>query len=398
MAGFGKSALNFMGKGDGNSMIMTITNTPAAELALTNCAYCSPSDLRKFTVPGLGHALASVGPSVVLTIRYPLHLCFQNSKKMAEKKDPVCTDWYVAVNFQNSTSVLVTLAQLENLHYTHCWIVLMPLYGQLSAFTINMNPDHGLDQGVTDHVVKGSGFPKGSALVVTRFDLVVPDLRDTGRKEERMWGDTMTKSSLADRLLKQGSMEQMKLLFWYASCRKALLERLGDGLSLRIVAFLVGKVGLITHQCYGPGKGLWIVQKGAKDRHSLVSQMVSIFSIIVAPGAFDLIYGYSKFRVWGNSNVEIGVDVCPLQASKIRRNEVRLRVFNSWDIKGKTEWMKILEKHLIVTCVTMRSHLADRGKYKMEDISHLRGSSLLFLASRFPRLLLLGVSLLWVFS
>lgn len=53
----------------GNGGTMIVTNTPGADLALTNCAYCSSSDLRRFIVPGLGQALASIGSSMVLTLR-----------------------------------------------------------------------------------------------------------------------------------------------------------------------------------------------------------------------------------------------------------------------------------------------------------------------------------------
>ncbi|KAF5780898.1 putative vesicle-fusing ATPase [Helianthus annuus] len=42
----------------GSSMI--VTNTPAKDLAYTNYAYCSPSDIRQFTVPGSNLALALV--------------------------------------------------------------------------------------------------------------------------------------------------------------------------------------------------------------------------------------------------------------------------------------------------------------------------------------------------
>ena len=50
---------------------MIVTNTPARDLAYTNFAYCSPSDLRKFAVHGSNLALASVGDSYVLSISYP---------------------------------------------------------------------------------------------------------------------------------------------------------------------------------------------------------------------------------------------------------------------------------------------------------------------------------------
>ncbi|TQD71138.1 hypothetical protein C1H46_043333 [Malus baccata] len=48
-------------------VMMTVTNTPAAELALTNLAYCSPADLQNFAIPGTKLNLASVGDSFVLT-------------------------------------------------------------------------------------------------------------------------------------------------------------------------------------------------------------------------------------------------------------------------------------------------------------------------------------------
>ncbi|KAF8411147.1 hypothetical protein HHK36_003690 [Tetracentron sinense] len=43
---------------------MIVTNTPAADLALTNFAYCSPSDIRRFSVPGSKLFLALVGDSI----------------------------------------------------------------------------------------------------------------------------------------------------------------------------------------------------------------------------------------------------------------------------------------------------------------------------------------------
>ncbi|CAN6689803.1 unnamed protein product [Malus baccata var. baccata] len=49
-------------------VMMTVTNTPAAELALTNLAYCSPADLQNFAIPGTKLNLASVGDSFVLTV------------------------------------------------------------------------------------------------------------------------------------------------------------------------------------------------------------------------------------------------------------------------------------------------------------------------------------------
>lgn len=51
-----------------DSTTMIITNTPARDLAYTNYAYCSPSDLRKFAVPDLKLFLALVGDSCVLSV------------------------------------------------------------------------------------------------------------------------------------------------------------------------------------------------------------------------------------------------------------------------------------------------------------------------------------------
>ncbi|XP_008792269.1 vesicle-fusing ATPase-like [Phoenix dactylifera] len=50
-----------------NSMV--VVSTPKQELALTNFAYCSAGDIRKFSIPGSSVALALVGDSVVLTLR-----------------------------------------------------------------------------------------------------------------------------------------------------------------------------------------------------------------------------------------------------------------------------------------------------------------------------------------
>ncbi|KAL4554011.1 hypothetical protein LXL04_039870 [Taraxacum kok-saghyz] len=57
--------------GRSGSSTMIVTNTPAKDLAYTNCAYCSPSDLRQFIDPGSNLALALVGDVFVLSIAYP---------------------------------------------------------------------------------------------------------------------------------------------------------------------------------------------------------------------------------------------------------------------------------------------------------------------------------------
>nr|POE95939.1 vesicle-fusing atpase [Quercus suber] len=50
---------------------MIVTNTPAADLALTNLAYCSHADLHGFAVPGTKLYLASIADSFVLSLTYP---------------------------------------------------------------------------------------------------------------------------------------------------------------------------------------------------------------------------------------------------------------------------------------------------------------------------------------
>ncbi|KAI5570657.1 hypothetical protein POPTR_011G052800v4 [Populus trichocarpa] len=50
------------------SSTMIVTNTPGADLALTNLAYCSPSDLHNFAVPGTKLFLALVADSFVLSL------------------------------------------------------------------------------------------------------------------------------------------------------------------------------------------------------------------------------------------------------------------------------------------------------------------------------------------
>ncbi|KAK7400570.1 hypothetical protein VNO78_11780 [Psophocarpus tetragonolobus] len=51
---------------------MRVTNTPSSDLALANLAFCSPSDLRKFAVPGHSNLfLATIADSFVLSLSYP---------------------------------------------------------------------------------------------------------------------------------------------------------------------------------------------------------------------------------------------------------------------------------------------------------------------------------------
>ncbi|KAL0011536.1 hypothetical protein SO802_006644 [Lithocarpus litseifolius] len=63
---------------------MIVTNTPAADLALTNLAYCSHADLHGFAVPGTKLHLASIADSFVLSLTYPF-LSFLTAPYLALK-------------------------------------------------------------------------------------------------------------------------------------------------------------------------------------------------------------------------------------------------------------------------------------------------------------------------
>ncbi|EPS63732.1 n-ethylmaleimide sensitive fusion protein, partial [Genlisea aurea] len=47
---------------------MIVTNTPGKDLAYTNFAYCSPSDLRNFILPRTRIAYVSIGDVFVLSV------------------------------------------------------------------------------------------------------------------------------------------------------------------------------------------------------------------------------------------------------------------------------------------------------------------------------------------
>ncbi|KAK8504029.1 hypothetical protein V6N12_033246 [Hibiscus sabdariffa] len=55
---------------------MVVTSTPSPDLALTNLAYCSPSDLQSFAVPGSKLFLANIGDAFVLSVSYPFLIFF----------------------------------------------------------------------------------------------------------------------------------------------------------------------------------------------------------------------------------------------------------------------------------------------------------------------------------
>ncbi|XP_072954190.1 vesicle-fusing ATPase [Typha angustifolia] len=53
----------------GAAASLIVTSTPSQELALTNCAYCSAADIKRFSTPGSSQVFATVGDSFVLTLR-----------------------------------------------------------------------------------------------------------------------------------------------------------------------------------------------------------------------------------------------------------------------------------------------------------------------------------------
>ncbi|KAJ7544161.1 hypothetical protein O6H91_09G066600 [Diphasiastrum complanatum] len=54
---------------DAPTITMKVSTTPSQELALTNCAYCSPNDTTRFLRRGSDHGLAAVGSTMVLNIK-----------------------------------------------------------------------------------------------------------------------------------------------------------------------------------------------------------------------------------------------------------------------------------------------------------------------------------------
>ncbi|KAF3795041.1 Vesicle-fusing ATPase [Nymphaea thermarum] len=55
-----------MRSGSGHGASMIVTNTPSPDLALTNLAYCSAHDVRKYAIHAAGSALALVGDTVLM--------------------------------------------------------------------------------------------------------------------------------------------------------------------------------------------------------------------------------------------------------------------------------------------------------------------------------------------
>ncbi|KAE8686413.1 Vesicle-fusing ATPase [Hibiscus syriacus] len=76
---------------------MFVTSTPSADLALTNLAYCSPSDLQSFAVLGSKLFLANIGDAFVLSV---VTLSFENL---------TCRQFLVTNSFPSSTCRFIPL-------------------------------------------------------------------------------------------------------------------------------------------------------------------------------------------------------------------------------------------------------------------------------------------------
>lgn len=90
---------------------MIVTNTPAKDLAYTNCAYCSPADLRNFLVPGSKLAYALIADAFVLTLAMPflMVILVLMRFKDAMPKFPLETLYLLTDLFHRMTSTLLCL-------------------------------------------------------------------------------------------------------------------------------------------------------------------------------------------------------------------------------------------------------------------------------------------------
>ncbi|RDY13407.1 Vesicle-fusing ATPase, partial [Mucuna pruriens] len=69
---------SLFGLSSSSSTSMTVTNTPSQDLALTNHAFCSASDLPKFAVPGHKNLYLASIDSFVFSLAYPLDTAHEN--------------------------------------------------------------------------------------------------------------------------------------------------------------------------------------------------------------------------------------------------------------------------------------------------------------------------------
>ncbi|KAI4365130.1 hypothetical protein MLD38_021147 [Melastoma candidum] len=84
-----------MGFGSPSPVTMIVTSTPAPDLALTNLAYCSPSDHFSFAVPGTKLFLANVADAFILSLSYPFLLLVLSEGLMIAVRKPPALERYV---------------------------------------------------------------------------------------------------------------------------------------------------------------------------------------------------------------------------------------------------------------------------------------------------------------
>jgi hypothetical protein len=90
--------------------MMRVVSTPLQELALTNCAYCSPLDMSRYRRPKYEDAMALVNGILVLTLQYPFTTllasfvqCVQRIHTLLLDQTPLHSfDIGFGVAFQNS--------------------------------------------------------------------------------------------------------------------------------------------------------------------------------------------------------------------------------------------------------------------------------------------------------
>uniref|UniRef100_A0A0E0L4Q8 Vesicle-fusing ATPase n=1 Tax=Oryza punctata TaxID=4537 RepID=A0A0E0L4Q8_ORYPU len=123
------------GAGAGGGMSMVVASTPGQELALTNCAYVSSADIRRFP-----NALALVGEAFVFTLRYP----FADLVTKSRRQTKVSAGDSIAVSsFTPPEDFKLALLTLE-LEYTkaranrneECNLICMSLVSQLDAVVL----------------------------------------------------------------------------------------------------------------------------------------------------------------------------------------------------------------------------------------------------------------------
>uniref|UniRef100_A0A0E0PQ17 Vesicle-fusing ATPase n=1 Tax=Oryza rufipogon TaxID=4529 RepID=A0A0E0PQ17_ORYRU len=123
------------GGGGGGGMSMVVASTPGQELALTNCAYVSSADIRRFP-----NALALVGDAFVFTLRYPFADLVTKSRRQTKVS---AGDSITVRSFAPPDDFKLALLTLE-LEYTkaranrneECNLICMSLVSQLDAVVL----------------------------------------------------------------------------------------------------------------------------------------------------------------------------------------------------------------------------------------------------------------------